>query len=376
MFCFRCGTPLEEEFFHGKLNLVCPKCKTRTLSVSALRTLLETPDISNRLWRASDVAFEENGSVCPVCKSRLRQVYMRVEENAPKIELDVCRKCQMFCFDPGELEQLPVLQEKPKEFKHEPNRNIDMSKPMDLPDDMPAFAGDDERFSDMLLGAMGVPVDREGGTSHHPWVTYALLLLCAAGLVISGMYGLFGRVSQLWGFIPSAPFRWFGATFVTSAFLHTGLVHFAGNIYFLWLSGKLLEQVLSLKKMLLLFVLSLLTSKIFYLLTAVSPDTPCVGASGFIAGFMACCAVLFPCRKLSFMFRNSIGVRHFFGIDNVSWIELPFWFCFILWFGFQTACAILSPDSGTAFTSHIGGSISGAVYGIILRRRAEKCDLL
>ena len=366
MFCFRCGKPLEEEFFHGKLNLVCPECKTRTLSVSALRSLLETPDIANRLWRASDVAFEENGSICRVCKSKLRQVYLRVDEQAPKIELDVCRRCQVFCFDPNELEQLPAAPEPVKEFKHKPNTAIDLSAPMELPDDMPAFTADDERLSDVLLGAMGVPVDRGGGASRQPWLTYVLLLLCAAGLAVSGTYGS-GQINRAWGFIPSSAFRCGGVTFITSAFLHTGIAHFAGNIYFLWLSGRILEEILPFKKMILLFVSSLFSAKVFYLLTAVDPDIPCVGASGFIAGFMACCAVLCPCRKLSFMFRNSIGFRYLTGNHNLCWIELPVWLCFILWFGFQVVCAFFLPDSGVAFTSHIGGSLAGAAAGFICR---------
>ena len=375
MFCFRCGTALEKSFFQQKINWVCPKCRTRMMSVSALRTLLEAADIANRLWRASEVAFEENGSRCRTCGTRLRQVYLRVEENSPKIELDVCRKCQMFCFDPEELESLPVVPEKPQEFKHEPNRSIDLNKPMDLPADMPAFAGDGEPLSDVLLGAMGVPIDREGGIYRQPWVTYVLLLLCAAGFVISEVCGM-RYVNDHWGFIPSEAWRCGGATFLTAAFLHTGVAHFAGNIYFLWLSGKILEENLRTKEVVLLFAVSLLSSKLFYLATAAQPDIPCVGASGFVAGFMACCAVISPCRKLSFLFRNSIGVRYLSGDHGIFWIELPVWFCFILWFIFQLVCAFFAPETTpVAFTSHLGGSLAGAAIGAFYRFHRSDNDL-
>ena len=365
MFCFRCGTALEKGFFQQKINWVCPKCRTRMMSVSALRTLLEAPDIANRLWRASEIASEEIGSACRTCGTLLRQVYLRVEENSPKIELDVCRKCQMFCFDPEELESLPVIPD--KKPKHQPNRNIDLSKPMDLPADMPAFTGDDEPLSDVLLGAMGMPVDRSGGIQRQPWVTYTLLVLCAAGLAVSGVYGM-RYLNDHWGFIPSAAWRCGGATFLTSAFLHADFIHFAGNIYFLWLSGRILEEKLTVKEMTALFAVSLLSSKLFYLATAAHPDIPCVGASGFVAGFMACCALTSPDRKLSFLFRNSIGVRYLCGNHNIFWIDVPVWLCFILWFIFQLACAFYAPENaGTAFTSHLGGSLAGAAAGAFYR---------
>ena len=272
----------------------------------------------------------------------------------------------MFCFDQNELEELPLLPDKQSEPKQHPNSAIDLSKPMELPDDMPAFIGDDESLSDALLGAFGLPVDRSSTWGCHPWVTYALLLLCTAGLIVSGMYG-FQNVNRLWGFIPSDAWRCGGATFITAAFLHTGIVHFAGNLYFLWLSGKILEQSLKVKEMMLLFVCSLLSSKLFYLATAAEPDIPCVGASGFIAGFMACCAVTAPTRMLSFTL-ESRAIMFLVGTRNIHWIDFPVWFCFILWFALQLCFAFIAPpESHVAFTSHIGGAIAGAIFGLVCR---------
>ena len=335
------------------------------ISVSALRSLMRQGDSVNRLWRATEHSYSEDGSVCRICNKTLRQIRLQIGD-AEKFEIDVCRSCQVFWFDNNELEKLPIEDEPVTVPKHSPNASIDMSKPMDLPDDMPAFQGDDESFADFLLAAMGVPVVKQSGIlAKIPWLTFSLILLCTTVVVLEGIFG-FDNLINKFGFIPSSPLRYCGATFISSAFLHADFFHFVFNIYFLWLSGKFIEQRLSLSKTAMLFFISLFASKLLYAFTAVQPNIPCVGASGFIAGFMGCCAVLFPTDKLSFLV---VGKHRIYSLFNYGqlWIELPFWFCFAVWFLAQLLMAFIENETHVAFTSHLGGAAAGVIAGIFFK---------
>lgn len=321
---------------------------------------MQQNDPVNRLWQASEHSYSENGSICRVCGNPLRQIRLQVGESE-KFEIDVCRKCQVFWFDDSELDKIPVPEEPVSLPRHAPNTAIDMSKPMDLPDNMPAFQGDDESFSDYLLAVMGIPVSKDSRyLTKIPWVTAFLILLCTIVFLLEGYFGSSNLINRF-GFVPASPLRYYGATIFISAFLHSDFFHFIFNVYFLWLSGKLIEQQISTAKTILLFAVCLISSKLLYTLTTRQPDIPCVGASGFISGFMGCCAVLFPTHKLSFLFRKSR-----FSTERL-WVELPFWFCFLIWFFIQVMLALFKSEDNTAFTSHLGGGLAGIIFAAFCR---------
>ena len=360
MQCFRCGHQLEKSLFKRRIHYFCPACRTRMISIAALRNLEAVKGMVSNLWQASEIYSGEDGSVCRMCGRKLRQIKVQ-PDNAEKFEIDICRHCQVFWFDEGELEKLPLCNETANVPKFTPDKSIDMSKPMDLPDDMPPVRGDDESFSEFLLAAMGMPIAKEHGVlTRIPWVTTGIILLCTAMLIMEGCCGFSSFISE-WGFIPDEPFRRNGLTILASAFMHASFYHFMSNIYFLWLSGKILEQELSWKKLILLFFLSLFCSKTFYLFTAAHMNIPCVGASGFISGFMGCCAVMFPSYRLSFLCRN----LHW--KSEPVWFELPFWFIFAVWFILQIVMVFFQAFHNVAFTSHIGGGIAGMVCGAFFR---------
>ena len=361
MQCFRCGYQLEKSLFKRKIHYLCPKCRARMISIAALRNLEAECGMVAKLWRASEVYFGENDSLCRICGKKLRQIKIQPSENE-KFEIDICRSCQIFWFDEGELEKLPLRDITVQVPKNAPNKSINMSEPMELPQNMPAVRGDDESFADFMLAAMGVPIIKDYGILQKvPLLTLLITLICAAALGIECYYG-FDSCINSWGFIPAEPFRNCGSTILTSAFLHASFYHFISNIYFFWLTGKLLEQVFSLKKMVLLFFISLLISKTVYALTATNINIPCVGASGFIAGFMGCCAVCFPTQKLSFLCRSTNGLS-----TKPLWFELPFWFIFSAWFILQVALTFFHGTNHVAFTSHIGGGIAGVFCGTLFR---------
>jgi hypothetical protein len=61
-------------------------------------------------------------------------------------------------------------------------------------------------------------------------------------------------------------------------------------------------------------------------------QTPCIGASGGLAGVITFYALNFPRMRLAFLMR--------WGYIRFRWIRLPAWFVFVLWISFQLVGAL------------------------------------
>ena len=81
-------------------------------------------------------------------------------------------------------------------------------------------------------------------------------------------------------------------------FLHGGWMHVLGNMWFLWIFGDNVEDILGHGKYLLFYLLCGVAAALGQ--TAVSPDStlPMVGASGAIAGVMGAYIVRFPHARI------------------------------------------------------------------------------
>jgi membrane associated rhomboid family serine protease len=147
-------------------------------------------------------------------------------------------------------------------------------------------------------------------------------------------------------------------TLFSSMFLHSGWVHIVGNMLFLWVFGKNVEDLLGHFKYL-----------VFYLacgavagLTQVAFDPfshiPIVGASGAIAGVMGAYLIKFPRSQVVMLF----WVLFIFTFDLPAWLMLVYWFLLQLSGGFGS---IGEPEyaqtGGVAFFAHIGGFVAGIV---------------
>src|SRR5205809_209840 len=77
-------------------------------------------------------------------------------------------------------------------------------------------------------------------------------------------------------------------TVLSSMFLHAGILHYVGNMFFLWMFGYRIENTFG--AWLFAFVYLLCgfgASGLHYLINSTS-TIPCVGASGAISGIMGC----------------------------------------------------------------------------------------
>jgi membrane associated rhomboid family serine protease len=153
---------------------------------------------------------------------------------------------------------------------------------------------------------------------------------------------------------------------VTSMFLHGGWMHVLGNMWFLWIFGDNIEDILGHGKYLLFYLLCGAAAALAQV--AVSPNSriPTVGASGAIAGIMGAYMIKFPqSRILSLIFI----VVFFTTVELPAWIYLIYWFVLNFFSGVGTLGVSQSSQGGVAFFAHIGGFIAGIALISVLGAR-------
>jgi membrane associated rhomboid family serine protease len=144
---------------------------------------------------------------------------------------------------------------------------------------------------------------------------------------------------------------------LTSMFLHGGWMHVLGNMWFLWIFGDNIEDILGSAKYVLFYLLCGVAAAMTQFLADPGSRVPMVGASGAIAGVMGAYLVKFPHSRIL----SLVTVVFFFTTVEVpAWLMLVFWF-FIQFFngvgsiGYSHA----SEGGGVAFLAHVGGFLAG-----------------
>jgi len=178
----------------------------------------------------------------------------------------------------------------------------------------------------------------------------------------------YGVVPYSWGAegLPAAVFSQ-GHKLVTSNFLHGGWLHLIGNMWFLWIFGDNVEDILGRRKYLLFYlacgVLAMLSQVVL------TPDSrlPTIGASGAIAGVMGAYLVRFPRSRI---------VTLVWVIIFVWVIEIPATLILVYWLVIQLVSSLseigvssASQGGGTAWFAHVGGFLSGVILILLLKTR-------
>jgi rhomboid protease GluP len=128
----------------------------------------------------------------------------------------------------------------------------------------------------------------------------------------------------------------------TAMFVHSGIVHLAGNVLFLLVFGLRGEEMFSLPEYLAVYLLGGLAGNVLSL--ALGPDLLSVGASGAIFAMFGACAIYA---------RRSIGQ------SIVGALVFSF---FLL---------IISSGENVNYLAHIGGLVAGLALGYALARRSK-----
>jgi len=163
-----------------------------------------------------------------------------------------------------------------------------------------------------------------------------------------------------WGTVP----RDFSfITVFTSMFLHGGWLHVLGNVWFLWIFGDNIEDILGHANYLVFYLLCGLAGGLLHVALNSNSGVPGIGASGAISGVMGAYLIRFP--------RSRIHTLLFFFVFATT-IEVPamlmigYWFVVQLFSGFGHLAMAGSQAGGTAWFAHIGGFVAGIILIKIL----------
>ncbi|MFT5422568.1 MAG: membrane associated rhomboid family serine protease [Phycisphaerales bacterium] len=156
---------------------------------------------------------------------------------------------------------------------------------------------------------------------------------------------LANRILDRLAVVGGSRFEWF--QLLSSAFLHGGILHLAGNMVFLYAFGRALEDRLGWLKYL-----------VFYLLAAAASggahiafeNSPAIGASGAIAGVTGAFLVLFPRTR----------IKCFYILGGI--ILAPAWW--IIGLGMAWNLLMINNNDNIARVAHLGGYAFGFAAGM------------
>ena len=158
------------------------------------------------------------------------------------------------------------------------------------------------------------------------------------------------------GFVP-AERNW--PALLTYGFVHSGWLHLAGNMWFLFLCGMNLEDRWGRLVFPLFYLAAGAIAALAHLALSPHSEAPLVGASGAVAGAMGAFAVLFA--KTRVRFAALVGFR-FVTFSAPALVML------LVWAAIEGLWAFLFPGDGTAHWAHVGGFAFGIAAALVLRR--------
>jgi membrane associated rhomboid family serine protease/Zn-finger nucleic acid-binding protein len=368
--CPRCKVPLKDIRTSGGVFYGCDICGGRAVTIELLRKRF-TEESINPLWLHATRGEGGVGLPCASCQQPMISVPL---SDQAEIRVDVCRHCHFIWFDAHEVETLvprhpdPVAPELPQKAREvlaiaEVERLAKQAEGSDLDSVAP------EESWKQIAGFLGMPVEFDAPEEERrPWATWLLsaAIICASLLAFLNLR----EVVRRFGLIPAEATRLGGFTFVTSFFLHAGTVHLAGNMYFLLAFGHAVENFLRPLRYLALIALAAFIGDLAHIALDPHSQTPCIGASGGIAGVITFYALNFPRIRLAFLMR--------WGFVWFHWIRLPAWFVFVLWFVFQIIGTLeqRAGMSSVSSAAHLGGAAFGVLAWLVWRKPKDEPRML
>lgn len=151
------------------------------------------------------------------------------------------------------------------------------------------------------------------------------------------------------------------ATLVTCMFLHGGLMHLVGNMWFLFIFGDNVEDRFGHVRYLLMYLLSGVAAGVLHIVSAPNSAIPTVGASGAIAGVMGGYLLLYPHARVMSLVPLGVFTRI---------VPVPAVFFLGFWFLIQIVSGLADnggAGGGVAWWAHVGGFGMGLGSTFLMR---------
>ncbi|MCL5070926.1 MAG: rhomboid family intramembrane serine protease [Actinobacteria bacterium] len=146
--------------------------------------------------------------------------------------------------------------------------------------------------------------------------------------------------------------------FITSMFMHAGIIHILVNMWFLKIFGDNVEGRLGHFIYFVIYLLAGLAGNILQYLFARNSVIPMLGASGAVAGIMGAYLVFFPLNKI-------LTLIFFIIVRVPAFVILIYWIILQIFNGIGSIGLVQT--GGVAWWAHIGGFAVGAITAAIFR---------
>jgi membrane associated rhomboid family serine protease len=169
--------------------------------------------------------------------------------------------------------------------------------------------------------------------------------------------GALAEFTDAWGLVPREFLR--GAsqpgptgqivwlTPIAAMFIHGGLLHLLGNLLYLWIFGRRIEDLLGHARFFLFYLVCGLIASGVQVASDPNSYAPIVGASGAISGVLGAYAVSYPSGRLHLLWPP---------------MRIPAALFLLAWIVIQIASGLAgaAEDSpGVAWWAHVGGFVTG-----------------
>lgn len=355
--CPNCASKLrtirqrEGLFFH------CDQCSGRAVALPQIRRVAGDR-FTTQLLRQINANAKIGDKACPFCTRPMR---VFASPDRP-MELDACKPCGMVWFDPREFEAVPEgVVVPPAQLDQQTREAIALHKVKQIAEQARARDPTPDATWKTIPALFGFPVESETNPiARWPWATWSL----AAMILLFSLWAFADLENAVarFGLIPAEFWRYGGLTSLTAFFLHAGVFHLIGNLYFLLIFGDNVEDYLGRWRSLGLILAATVGGDLLHVLLDPRATVPCIGASGGISGIIAFYALQFPRARLGFLFRTYFWRWH--------WLQIPAWGAFVLWVLLQIWISVqqrmgISKVSGAA---HLGGALIGLLAWWCWRR--------
>jgi membrane associated rhomboid family serine protease len=159
-------------------------------------------------------------------------------------------------------------------------------------------------------------------------------------------------------------------TLLTSMFLHGGWLHVLGNMWFLWVYGRNVEDIMGPARFFVFYIVCGLAAAVVHVFFNPYSTAPTVGASGAIAGVMGGYLVKFPRARIITL----VPIFVF-----ITTLEIPAALLLVYWFLIQAFSGLgsirdpmASQQGGVAWFAHVGGFIAGILLVNLMAARRQR----
>lgn len=180
-------------------------------------------------------------------------------------------------------------------------------------------------------------------------------------------YNTFGFIPREFFSLPIAE----AFTLITSMFLHGGIGHILGNMFFLSVFGDNVEDRMGHLRFAVFYILGGIVATLFHGFFTPDASVPMVGASGAISAVLGAYIVLFPRQKVLtlippliipwIIFRMFSPAPRFFVPWLPAWIFIGYW-ALIQMVEASTGLVVSQEKmQGVAWWAHVGGFVFGVL---------------